>query len=230
MYNTVTLKAKFSLFPEGTDEGGSSADALENLSGGMSEIPKVFWTKVWQCVLLKVAPQVFHWVEFRRVSGHELDLQSLTLSGDKLGDDLAAVDRRAVPEDQEFSGQVAQEMAQEFDHLRAFDAAGMEGKIIVPPSQPGDGREAFPVEGKLQDRCLPPGGPSAHTVRLLTQPAFIEEEDGTALGARFFLSLASVAFSNARWPLHFVPGRGPPAAGSSSAAWPGCGRHGRGGI
>ena len=77
-------------------------------------------------------------------------------------------------------------MAQEFDHLRAFDAAGMEGKIIVPPSQPGDGREAFPVEGKLQDRCLPPGGPSAHTVRLLTQPAFIEEEDGTALGARFF--------------------------------------------
>ena len=86
------------MFPEGTDEGGSSADALENLSGGMSEIPKVFWTKVWQCVLLKVAPQVFHWVEFRRVSGHELDLQSLTLSGDKLGDDLAAVDRRAVPQ------------------------------------------------------------------------------------------------------------------------------------
>lgn len=116
----MTLKTKFSLFPEGKNEGRSSADALEDFGSGMSEIPKLSGTEVGQRVLLKVAPQVFHRVKFRRVSGNELHLQSLTLSGDKLADDLAAVNRRAIPQDQELARQVAQEMAQELRSPAGF--------------------------------------------------------------------------------------------------------------
>jgi len=73
----------------------------------------------------------------------------------------------AVPDDEQFSFDVTLEVVQEIDHLLGLDRTGVEAKIKVPPSQPGDGRELFPVKVELQDRGLAFGTPRPYPVRLL---------------------------------------------------------------
>ena len=47
----------------------------------------------------------------------------------------AAMDRSAIPEDQHFPSDMALEVSEEFDHLRALDAAGMDREIEAPEGQ-----------------------------------------------------------------------------------------------
>jgi hypothetical protein len=82
----------------------------------------------------------------------------------------------AVPDDQQLALHVSLEVLQEIDHLIGLDRTGIEPKVKVPPRQPGDGRELFPVEVKLQDRSLAFGTPCAYPVRLLAQSAFVDED------------------------------------------------------
>jgi len=182
----VTSKAKFSLFPEGKNESGSAPDAFESLCGRVIEVPKFFRAEVWKSVLLEVSPEIFDRIEFWSVGGKEFDMQALALAGDEVPHQSAAVDGRAIPEDQQFAGHMPQKMSQEINHLWTFDAAGMEGEVVIPPCQPGDGREAFPVEGELQYRRLAARRPGAHPMGFLTQSAFINEDDGAAFASGFF--------------------------------------------
>lgn len=56
------------------------------------------------------------------------------------------MDRRAIPEDQDFTWQMPLEMAQKFDDLEAFDTAGMDLEIEPPEGQSAYDRETFPIE------------------------------------------------------------------------------------
>src|SRR3982750_4498313 len=60
-------------------------------------------------------------------------------------------------------------------------------KVEVPDGDTGDDRERFPVEVKLEDRCLPARRPGAPPMRPLAQTAFVYEDDGAAFFLGFFL-------------------------------------------
>src|SRR4029077_14367672 len=84
------------------------------------------------------------------VSGQPFDHDASLGGSDMVFDQGAAMDRSAIPEDQHFPSDMALEVSEEFDHLRALDAAGMDLEIEAPEGQAPDDRKTFPVEGFVQ--------------------------------------------------------------------------------
>ena len=186
---TFGLK-QFCLVKEGGDELGAlpaSADPLECLARGVAELPDIFGTEVGEFVLFPVSPEILDWIEFGGIGGQALDVQPGVLCLDKGGDDAAAMDRRAVPQQQDFAGHLPMQRPQETDDLGALDRAGMQLEVEVAQRQPGDRRDAFPIEVEGEDRGLAARGPGACPMGSLAQSAFVEEDEGAALPAGFFL-------------------------------------------
>ncbi len=94
---------------------------------------------------------------------------------------------RAVPKDQDFSGNMPLEVFQELNHLQALDAAGMDLKPEPPQGQAADKRKAFPVERLLQNGCWAARRPGARPRRPGGGPAFVNKDDGLTLPAHLFL-------------------------------------------
>jgi len=118
-------------------------------------------------VLFPVTPEVLHRIEFRGISWETFH-PDFALQAFQVGPhQLAAVGGHAVPDDEQPALDVTLQVFQEIDHLLGLDRTGVEAKIKVPPSQPGDGRELFPVKVELQDRGLAFGTPRPYPVRLL---------------------------------------------------------------
>jgi len=137
-------------------------------------------------MLLAIAPDVFHRVEFWRVCWQELQLNAATLLGDELPHQPAAMSGQAVPDYGQPAADVPLQVSQELDYLWRLDAAGEESEVEVPYRDSRHGRKALPVEGVLQHRRLAARRPGAYPVRALAQAAFIHEHYGSALLAGFF--------------------------------------------
>jgi len=137
-------------------------------------------------MLLAIAPNILHGIEFGRVGGKEFQEDLSFLVRDKLAHQPAAVHGQAVPDDRQAAADVPLEVAQKLDHLRGLDAAGEQTEEEVPDRDASHGRKALPIEGVLQNRRLAAGGPGAHPVRSLAQAALVHKHYGTALLERFF--------------------------------------------
>ena len=96
------------------------------------------------------------------------------------------VDRRPVPYDQELAGNVPQKVLQKIGRLRASYRALMESEKELPERDPGDERVVLPVESFLKKGRLPAPSPGAHAGGPGAQPAFVDEDDGSALAPGFF--------------------------------------------
>lgn len=81
-------------------------------------------------------PERLHGVEFGRVgwqaAGDDFAGQRFEIFADGGG----AMDGGAVLEDEQFAGQMALQMNEELDELRALDAASKEPEVEVAPSSP----------------------------------------------------------------------------------------------
>src|SRR5260370_31002878 len=139
-------------------------------------------------MLFPVAAEVLHRVEFWRVSGQALQFESGPLAGDPVLDQATAVSGKAVPDDQQPAWDMAQEMSQKLDHLGTANGSWKEAEIETPPRYPGHRREQVPVGMILQHRGLSARRPSAAAVGSLAQSALVDEDDGLARPAGFFLS------------------------------------------
>lgn len=181
---------QFGLVKEGGDELGAApapADALERLAGGVAELPDSFGAEVGEFVLLPVSPELLDGVEFGGIGGQALDVQPRVLFLDKGGDEAAAMEGRAVPKQQYVAGHLPVQRPQETDDLGAPDRTGMQLEVEVAPCQPGDRRNTFPIEVEGEHRGLTTWRPRAGPMRPLAQSAVIEENEGAALPAGFFL-------------------------------------------
>ena len=99
-------------------------------------------------------------------------------------------------------------MGEEENRLFLADRFFENLEIEVPHGHPGGHRYGLPVEVVLQDGSLTTRRPGATPVGTLTQPAFVDEDDGAPFGSGFFLmpgqvlrfqwSMASSLRSNAR--------------------------------
>ena len=163
--------------PEGADETRTfTADAAQGMGGPAGELPQIAGTQVGQLVLLPITPEVLHRVKFRGISWETFHPDFPFQAFQVCAHESAAVGGHAVPDDQQLALDVMLEVFQEVDNLLGLDRTGVEAKVKVPPRQPGDGRELFPVEVELQDRSLAFGTPCANPVWLLAQATFINED------------------------------------------------------
>src|SRR5205807_7265828 len=78
-------------------------------------------------------------------------------------------------------------MFKKLDDLLGLNYLLEDLKVEVPDGDAGDDRERFPVEVKLEDRCLPARRPGAPPMRPLAQTTFVDEDDRPALVLGFFL-------------------------------------------
>jgi len=88
--------------------------------------------------------------------------------------------RQTIPDDQQFAGDVAQEMSEKLNDLRAADGSWKQPEVEVPPGYSRNGRQSLPVKVILQHRRLPARGPGTAAVGTLAQSAFVDEDDGAA--------------------------------------------------
>jgi len=182
--------------------------------GLQAQFPSLGGDQVGDLMRLEMPPHVFDRIEFGRIGGQPLDLEAPLGGGNEVFDQKAAMDRRAIPENQDFSGNLLLEMFQELNDLKTFDAAGVDLKQKPPQGQSADERKAFPVERLLQNRRLPSRGPGACARWSGAQPAFVNQDKGLALPARLFLMPARPPVSSGQSLAHRARWPGVPAAGN----------------
>lgn len=179
-------------------------------------------------MLLAVAPDVFHRVEFRRIGGQKLQMDSALLLGDKVPHRATTMGWQTVPNDCQRSADVPLEVFEKLDDLWSLYAAREEPEIEVPDRDAGNGREVLPVERILQDRSLSTRRPGANSMRSFAQPALVHKDYGSALFERFFLWPASADASTVGGRVHRAAWPGPPDAGNSNPGIEESSKHARG--
>jgi hypothetical protein len=189
---------QFCLGKEGGDQLGpafAAMDAFEGLACGMAKFPDVFRAEVREFGFLPVGPEILDGIEFGRVGGEPFHVQPVGLRLEIGADDMAAVNGRTVPQQQDFARHLAVQCVEKADDLRALDRALVQLEGEVSRRQSGDGREAFPIEVEGQNGRLTAGRPRARPARPLAQSAFVAEDEGAPFAPGFFLGGASPAFS-----------------------------------
>ena len=156
--------------------------------GCQAQFPSLGGDQVGDFVRLEMPPHVFDGIEFGRIGGQPLDLEAPLGGGNEVFDQKAAMDGRAIPKNQDFSGNLPLEVFQELNDLKTFDAAGMDLKQKPPQGQSADERKAFPVEGLLQNGGLSAQRPGARPRRSGAQPAFVNKDNGLVFPARLFFN------------------------------------------
>src|SRR5947209_1128500 len=166
-------------------------------------------------MLFAITPDIFHRVELWGVCRQILKVDRATQAGDKVPHQTATVSRQPVPNHQQLGTDVPLQMPQEFDDLRAFDAAGKQPEIEAPDGNASYSREAFPVKGILQHGSFAAWGPSSHAVGTFTQAALVDKYYSALLLLGFFFisgqrtrfhrrmaaSLRCVARTMGRWQI-----------------------------
>lgn len=170
----------------GENDLGTPSHAPQRGRGIATQFPRVARDQIADLVLLEVSPQILGGIEFRRVGWQGGDLQTPLSGRDELFDQLAAMNGRSIPKDQEWGLQMAQECFQELNDLRTLDGARMDLEIEVPESYSRNDRKTLPAEGLLEHRGLAARCPGAHPVRTCAQATFVEEDDGAPFPGGFF--------------------------------------------
>src|SRR6516165_8700174 len=87
---------------------------------------------------------------------------------------------------------------QKVHDLFLLDGPGIDTKVKVQQREHGGHRQTLPIKVVLQDGGLSARGPSATTMRSLTQSAFIDEDEDAPFPARFFFSSGQTFFFQLR--------------------------------
>ena len=201
----MTSRPQFSLGVAGGDNLSAAAHPAQCGGGFKTEFPSPGRDQVGNLMRFEMPPHILDRIEFGRVSRQSFDYDATFGGSHIIFDHQAAVDRRAIPDDQNFAWQMPLEVAQKLDDLGTFDAAGVNLKIKPPERQAADNRKAFPVEGLVQHRGLPTRRPGAYPCRAGAQPAFVNKDNGSPLLPGFFLMPASPSAASDGSPFHPVP-------------------------
>lgn len=200
--------------------------SMSNPAGGFAGLgadgSQVLADKLGHVGSRQVAPEVFHWVEFRRVRRQILCGQPTCLLCNPLLNISAAVSRQPIPQQHRFSSaNVSLKRCQVRQDLRLLD--GSRPKTQTQPDAPGcgigyqagDGRQPLPIERRHQNRCLSARRPGPTHAGAFGKPTFVQEnQQRTAVASLFLIlgqryrnqrlmasSLRSRALRSGRWQL-----------------------------
>jgi len=198
----------------GSDDRWSSPHATQGSGSFKARFPSLGCQQIADFMNLEVTPHILDRVEFRRASRKAFHDDALAGGGDVMLGQQAAMDRGAIPQHQNFAGDVPLQVLEKLNDLRAFDAALMDLKVKSPQGQTANNRKAFPVERLVQRRSLPARRPGADSRRACAQPAFIYENDGSSLSAGLFLNQAIPLAASGGWLSRLAPPPGAPVSGN----------------
>jgi hypothetical protein len=143
-----------------------------------------------QLPTFQVVPPPVHRVQIRSVARQlfEMDPPSGP-TGQEVRDGLAAMDRCAIPDHQEFAGDLAQQQTEKADHIGPMIGRGW--GLHQHPSVGGDSgnrRAMIPCQLHPQDGSLPVSRPGAHVVGQQGKPRLVPPDDHSAFVVGFFFS------------------------------------------
>jgi hypothetical protein len=159
------------------------AEAAGSKAKVVPEMGEVLTADIAQFDALEVVPDALVRVEVRGIAGEllEADAAGAALSQEVL-DRLAAMDRRAVPNDQQLAGDVAQQMLEEAHDIRA-----RVGVILHEHEQPSgwrdaaDDRQVVATQREAEDWRLPARGVGPDRAREQIEARFVDPDDGPSL-------------------------------------------------
>jgi len=89
-------------------------------------------------VVLAVCPDVLHRIQLRRIRREVFRLQAALLVADELLRDFAAVAREPIPNQQDVSINVTEQMLEELDDLLGLDGLFEDLKVEIPECDASD--------------------------------------------------------------------------------------------
>ena len=113
-------------------------------------------------MLLPVAPDVFHRIQFGSVGGKILDLDSAVELVDIVAHETAAVGRQAVPDQKQRLANVLHERLQKIDDLRTLDRTGVQPEIEIRNVSPATTDRLFQLKLNSRMGVCPRGAHVRH--------------------------------------------------------------------
>lgn len=182
----MTSERQLSLFPERGDQRWSALHGLEPIAGELTDFADGVEAQIGNLMLLEIGPDRFNRIKFGGI-GRQARHRNMSVQLFQPGADLAAaMDRRAIPDDQQRLFDLTLEGAQKFDDLLGTNGAGKEPKVELREGQTGDGRELLPGETVLKNWRLAAQAPGAGDAGPFAQSGFVDEDDGAVFSLGFF--------------------------------------------
>jgi len=145
---------------------------------------------------------------------------------------FAAVNGSTVPEQEERSAQMLEQVLEKGAHIQSIKIATAKVSVKCQTFPPGrhcksaDSRNPVLFIEMVENRSLASGSPGPRHVRDQQEPRFIQKDQMGPKSLRFFLNTAIGTVSNVRPPPRFAVRRDVPASDNSSSSRPIASRHG----
>ena len=176
-----------------------------------------------------LGPDKFIGVELWSVGRKRVDMEA-RMPLDKDADEGTAMDRTAIPQQNDVTSQMLEQMPEEADDLQAGEVGrvkpGVESQP-APAGRDGEAGDAEPLAPMPELGRLSPGSPRVTDVRDEQEPTFVDEHQMRFPPKGVFLYAATGSASSGRWPLRCAPGPAAEASGRSSPVAPSAARHAR---
>ncbi len=198
-----------------------SADALKGSHDVQRERDEPIVIDVGQFAL-GLRPDELIRIELRRVAGKAVHFHA-GMSSEKGPHVPTPMNLSTIPQQDEWSPQMAEQLAEERDDLGTGDVAHVEIEV-QPEAVATRGHSERRDDGDLvtpitmpKVRSVPDGRPGLAHVGNQEKPAFVEEHEMRAPAHSVFLTGAIRAASTGRWPPRRAGGRAVPASANSTA-------------
>lgn len=170
-------------------------------SGVIGKFFEIVRREIRQRVAFKPAPEVFHWVQLRRVWREKTGVELGRLA-DKRLNLFRPVRQEPIPDNNSGSFNLAFQLTQKNPHIRSVEVGvRKETEIKFHPlfvrryDQSRNGRNFLVGTRSLrQDRRIPSRRPASADQRSHQQTAFVYEDDGRFKSRGFFLMLGHSSF------------------------------------
>ena len=182
----MTSKSQFSLFPEIRDQREAFLHGLEPIAGELTDFADGVQAQMGDLILLEVSPDGLNRIEFRDIRRETRDRDMAVQLFEPGREFSAAMNRGAVPDDQQRLFDLALERTEELDDLFGADSTGKESEVELPERKPRNRRQLFPGEAVLKDRCLAAHAPGTCHAGTFAQSGFVDEDNGASFSLGFF--------------------------------------------
>ena len=174
-------RGQFGLSDAAAQYALGGAGVAQAAQQGLGELVNIIGATIGERVLYGM-PCGLDWVELRSISGEPLEVQPRILAAE-VSQTLRVMDRGAVPNDDDVSAQVAQQVPEEILNLRLRDVLRVQAEIQSEPAslradrQSADHRDAIAAVVMMENRSLPHLGPGAPHRGNHHEAGFIGKDD-----------------------------------------------------
>lgn len=163
------------------------AQALDRQPQFEPEFREIVAADITQFAVLEIVPDPFVGIEVGRVAGELLEVQPRRRPlSQKVAHDLRAVDRGAIPDDQQLAGLLAEQVLEKADDIRGAERALLHRQEQPPGvGEPADRGQMVMGEGRVQQGRLAPRGVGADDAGQRVEGRLVYPDQRTLLALRF---------------------------------------------